>query len=75
MGYYFVTCKHGHHGRKKFQPITFAFLATNAVHAMDLAKKMPGVKHTQPVLECREIPYAEYLEFRKKSAYERFEQT
>jgi len=73
MGYYRVTCKHGHHGKKRYVPITFAFLAKDAIRAMDLAKNMPGVKHTLPILECHEISYAEYMEYRKKSAYERLE--
>ena len=73
MKYYRVTCKQGHHGSKRYVPITFAFLAQNAIVAMDLAKHMPGVKHDQPVLDCREISYAEYLEFRKISAYQRVE--
>lgn len=72
MPYYRVTCKHGHHGKNKYMPITFGFLAKDAIKAMDLARAMPGVKHDQTVLSCSEISYAEYLEIRKESAYERF---
>ena len=71
MRYYAVTCKRGHCGRGRYDPITFAFGAVNSIKAMDLAKAMPGVKHTQPILDCREISYAEYLNYRKKSAYHR----
>jgi hypothetical protein len=71
--YFKVTCKHGHCGTKKYKPISFVFLATDALRAMDLAKKMPGVKHNQTILECREISYAEYMQYRKESAYDRME--
>lgn len=74
MRYFSVTAKHGHCGSRRYQPITFAFLATDAIRAMDLAKKMPGVKHDNVILECREISYAEYLEYRKKSAYDRMKE-
>ena len=72
MPYYKVTAKHGHHGKMNYMPITFAFLASDAIKAMDLAKAMPGVKHGQSILDCTEISYAEYVEMRKQSAYERF---
>lgn len=71
--YFRVTAKHGHCGNKRYMPITFVFLAKDAVCAMDMAKRMPGVKHGQTILSCEEISYAEYLEYRKKSAYERME--
>lgn len=71
MRYFRVMCRHGHCGVKRYRPIVFVFLATDAVKAMDLAKAMPGVKHGDPIIECREISYAEYLEYRKQSAYER----
>ena len=68
--YYAVTCKHGHHGAKKFEPITFAISATNALDACDMARQMPGVKHNQPVLVCREITPNAYFNMRKRSAYD-----
>jgi hypothetical protein len=71
--YFSVTAKHGHCGSRRYKPITFAFLATDAVRAMELAKLMPGVKHSQTILKCKEISYAEYMEYRKHSAYERME--
>lgn len=69
MRYFAVTCKHGHHGNRKYFPITFVFDAEDAISAMDRGKKMPGVKHDAPILECREISYSEYIERRKMSAY------
>lgn len=69
--YFKVTCKHGHFGSKRYQPITFVFLAVDAIKAMDLAKAMPGVKHSNVILRCDEISYAEYLNYRKESAYKR----
>lgn len=74
MRYYRVTCKHGHCGNGRYQPISFVFGATNAIRAMDLAKAMPGVKHSATVLQCKEISYAEYIEYRKVSAYKRMEE-
>lgn len=73
MRYFCVTCKQGHHGNKKYQPISFAFGATDAIRAMDLAMAMPGVKHKSMILQCREISYAEYIEYRKISTYKRLE--
>ena len=71
MRYFRVMCKHGHFGRGKYQPISFIFIAKDAVTAMDMAKRMPGVKHTSMILSCKEISYAEYLDGRKVSAYQR----
>ena len=71
--YFRVICKHGHCGSRRYMPITFVFLALDAIHAMDLAKRMPGVKHSAMILECKEISYAEYLNYRKESAYNRTE--
>lgn len=69
--YFRVTCKHGHFGRGRYQPISFTFIAKDAVTAMDIAKAMPGVKHSAFILSCREISYAEFLNSRKVSAYQR----
>ena len=74
MRYFRVTCKQGHHGGRRYQPISFVFCAVNAIEAMDLAKAMPGVKHEAMILWCKEISYAEYLEYRKVSAYKRLEE-
>ena len=71
MKYYAVTCKHGHHGAKQYYPITFAVAAPSVLEACDYAKTMPGVKHDQTVIGCRELSFEEYLALRQKSAYER----
>ena len=71
MKYFAVTCKHGHHGAKQFYPITFAVQAESILDACDLARLMPGVKHDQSVIGCKEISYGEYITLRNKSAYER----
>ena len=69
--YFSVTCKHGHHGAKKYEPITFAIAAETALEACDIAREMPGVKHDQPVLKCKEISSCAYWDMRSVSAYER----
>lgn len=71
MKYYAVTCKHGHHGAKHYFPITFAVCADSVLEACDYARAMPGVKHDQSVIGCREISIDEYQSLRKQSAYER----
>lgn len=71
MRYFAVTCKHGHHGAKQFCPITFGICAKDAIDACEHAKSMPGVKHDQSVIGCREISYETYQILRKESAYER----
>ena len=71
MRYYRVTCKHGHCGRGRYNQISFVFVANDAIDAMDRAKAMPGVKHTAPIISCLEISCAEYIEYRKISAYKR----
>lgn len=71
MKYYAVTCKHGHHGSRRYCPITFAVKAQSALEACDFAQAMPGVKHDQTVISCKEITLADYLAMRKQSAYER----
>lgn len=69
--YFAVTCKHGHHGTKRYEPITFAVIAENALEACDIAKQMPGVKHDAPVISCKQIPAKTYYVMRQSSAYER----
>ena len=71
MKYFAVTCKHGHHGAKKYYPITFAVCAPTMLDACDYARSMPGVKHSQTVIGCVEISFESYLRLRRKSAYER----
>lgn len=69
--YFAVTCKRGHCGGGRYQPITFVFLAQDAVKAMELAKAMPAVKHSAFIINCTEISYAEYIQYRRRSAYNR----
>jgi len=69
--YYAVTCKHGHVGTRQYVPITFAIAAENSIDACDKAKQMPGVKHSAPVLACRQITQSDYFKMREQSAYER----
>ena len=71
MKFFAVTCKHGHHGNKKYFPITFAVYANSIMEACDHARSMPGVKHDQTVISCKEISFCEYSMLRKQSAYER----
>ena len=74
MRYFSVTCKQGHHGKGRHQPITFAIEASNAIEAMDKAKAMPSIKHDCPIIQCREISGGEYYRIRRISAYRRLEE-
>ena len=69
--YFMVSCERGHLGRGKSVIIQFAIEAGNMVKAMDIAKKMPAVKHTKTILSAREIGREEYNEYRSISAYNR----
>lgn len=71
MKYFLITCPRGHCGSGRHTTITFAFKAKNLLDAMDMAKRMPSVKHTRGILMGKEITAAEYTEYRAKSAYER----
>lgn len=72
MKYYLITCHRGHCGIGHSTEITFAIAAKNLLSAMDKAKKMPSVKHTRMICNGREITEAQYKEYRKVSAYARF---
>lgn len=74
MKYFLITCHRGHCGTGHSTEITFAFQANNLLDAQDKARRMPSVKHTRMILLGKEITQAEYIEFRKVSAYERFNQ-
>lgn len=71
MKYYRVVCERGHCGNKRSTPIAFYFEAPNALAAMEIGKKMPGVKHSRMPLECREVEQAEYAANIGNSAYAR----
>lgn len=70
--YYAVTVPQGHCGAKQSRDITFYFEAYDALHAMNLARRMPSVKHSRICSKTREISKEEYLEKRKVSSYHRF---
>jgi len=72
--YYMVMCHRGHCGTGHSTEIKFAFEAQNLLAACDMARKMPSVKHTRIAIFGKEISKAEYDEFRKISAYDRFPQ-
>ena len=69
-----ITCHRGHCGKGHSTEIKFAIMAKNLIEACDKARKMPSVKHTRLVIYGKEISEAEYQEYRKVSAYERFNQ-
>lgn len=73
MRYFAVTCHRGHCGTGHSSAITFAFEAKNLIAAMDMAKRMPSVKHTRMIMSGKEINKAEFLEYTKISAYKRAE--
>lgn len=75
MKFYKVSCPRGHFGHGNIGDITFAIKADNAISAMDIARKMPGVKHDRMIYKTTEITLAEYLDFRKTSAYKRDNQS
>lgn len=72
--YWMIMCHRGHCGNGHSTEIKFAIEANNLLDAMDKARRMPSVKHTRMAIYGKEITEAEYLEYRKVSAYERFEQ-
>ena len=74
MRYYLVTCMHGHCGRKNYNEISFAISARTLMDAMQQARRMPGVKHTNRrcILSGREISLEEYCARRKERAYKNF---
>ena len=75
MKYFMVICHRGHCGTGHSTEIKFAFIANNAIDAMDKARKMPSVKHTRLAMIVKEITANEYNEYRQISAYDRFNQT
>lgn len=74
MKHFMVICRRGHCGSGHSTEIKFVFIANNAIDAMDRARKMPSVKHTQLAMIVKEITAIEYNEYRQISAYERFNQ-
>jgi hypothetical protein len=74
MKFYMVMCHRGHCGVGHSTEIKFAIAAKNLLEACDIARRMPSVKHTRMAIYGKEITEAEYNEYRKISAYERFDQ-
>ena len=74
MKFYMVMCHRGHCGVGHSTEIKFAITAKNLLEACDIACRMPSVKHTRMAIYGKEITEAEYNEYRKVSAYERFHQ-
>lgn len=74
MKFYVVVCERGHCGCGRSSEIKFAIAAENMIHACNIARKMPSVKHTKMMLFAKEITEQEYNEYRQVSAYERFSQ-
>lgn len=72
MGYYKVTMIRGHQGIKQDDGlITFYYKARDLFHAMNMAKKQPGVKHSRCPVQACAVSEAEYLTNIRISAYER----
>ena len=74
MKFYMITCHRGHMGKGKSTEIKFAVAAENMIHACNIARKMPSVKHTKLVLYGIEITEAEFLQYKQMSAYDRYQQ-
>ena len=72
--YYLVTCERGHCGNRKSSYIKFAFEAANMIEAVDMARKMPSVKHSRYCVQAKVISYEEYTDYIQINAYERYEQ-
>jgi len=58
--YYKVTMERGHVGRGYSAHITFYIWGYNTLQAMDVARKMPGVKHSRLPVSCIEISKEEF---------------
>ena len=74
MKFYMVMCHRGHCGVGHSTEIKFAIAANNLLEACDNARRMPSVKHTRMAIFGKEITEADYNEYRKVRAYERFDQ-
>ena len=68
-----IICTRGHLGTGRSTEIKFAIAAENLLHACNVARKMPSVKHSRIALSGYEVSYEEFTEYRKISAYDRLE--
>lgn len=73
MRYFKITCHRGHCGTGHSSAITFVFEAKNLIAAMDMAKRMPSVKHSRVIMSGNEISKEEYKDYIAISAYKRAE--
>lgn len=67
-----IVCHRGHCGTGRSTEIKFAIAAKNLLEACDIARRIPSVKHTRIAISGKEISKQEYIEYRKTSAYKRF---
>lgn len=74
MKFWMITCHRGHCGNGRSSEIRFAIAAKDLLTACDIAKKMPSVKHTRMIAYGKEITEEEFTEYRKISAYDRYQQ-
>lgn len=74
MKFYMIACHRGHSGSGRSTEIKFAIAAESMVHACKIARKMPSVKHTKLIIYGIEITEAEFLQYKKISAYDRYPQ-
>lgn len=71
--YYAITMERGHVGTKNFsQHITFYIATDNMLKACDIAKKMPGVKHSRFPVKAIEVDENTFTlqKMNKYNAYE-----
>lgn len=73
MRYWLISCPRGHCGTGKYTEITFVFKASNLMTAINVAKKMPSVKHNRLPLHGQEISKEEYYRRKQISAYHSYE--
>lgn len=72
MNYYKVTALRGHLGPNNGQLLVFAIAAETSYDAIQLAKRMPMVKHKSKSIKSVElISKSEYDNLRQESAYHR----
>ena len=71
MRYWVVCCNVGHCGTNRSRDMGLAIEAKDALTAMSIARRFPGVKHhgTKYFSSVREITEEEYKKRRKESAY------
>ena len=67
--HYRVTVHRAHQGRGRAATLTFYIAARDAIHASNIARRMPGVKHSRSVISCIAITAEEYTQGRTRSAY------